>query len=206
MGLQPIKDTIADAIPVFVKNLELFAGGFSLVSTTLREDVVLPKGSLYRVDEATRQATPVKTAQMYGSAAPGQTALRVVTADWFSVGDRIGKENGTASAISAIEATGGDYDVITIATAFVSIVTPSKKLLSLATGDVLLHTVLTGSAGTIVTTANTISAVGVKAGKTSLSEGLTMLRRGTAFKNRLQPHLAGHISNLPATIQLSESY
>lgn len=206
MGLAPISQTVADAVPMFAKVLEIFTGGFSLVSSTLRDGVTLPAGSLFRVDEATRQATPVKTAVMYGSAAPGQTALRVVSADWFKVGDRIGNSGGTASAITSIEATGGSYDVINIGTAFVSIVTASKKTVSLATGDVLIHTLVTGSAGTIATTANTISVTDVEVGDTNLSEGLAMLRRGTAYKNRLQGHLAGHLADIPATIQISNSY
>jgi len=207
MGLQPIKDTIANAIPVFAKIFELFTGGFSLVTTDLRSDVILPAGSLFRVNEVTRQAIPVKTAKMYGSAAPGQTVLRVESANWFVVGNRIvNPTSGTGSFITAIEATGGDYDTITIGTAFVSTVSPGKKLVSLATGDVLVHSLIAGSAGTIATAANSISVKGLKAGSTSLSEGLTMLRRGTAYKNRLQPHLAGHIAKLPATIQISQSY
>ncbi len=196
MGLKPIKDTIADDIPVFAKVLELFTGGFSLVSTNLRDDVILPAGSLFTVSETTRQATPIKTAKMVTNATANQLTYLVDNAAYLKVGDIIGATgSATGHGITKIEAS-GDNDVLTVATSFGAAV---------ATGDVLYK--VSAAGGNVVSgTANAISMYDVKAGADNLSEGVTMLRRGTAYKNRLQPHLAGHLTDVDAVIQISESY
>lgn len=196
MGLKPIKETIADDIPVFAKVLELFTGGFSLVSTNLRDGVTLPAGSLFTVSEATRQAVPIKTAKLVASATASQLTYLVDDALYLKEGDIIAAAgSATGHGITTIEAS-GENDLITVATAFGAAV---------ATGAVLYK--VTAAGGNVLSgTANAISVYDVKAGEDNLGEGITALRRGTAYKNRLQPHLAGHLTDVDAVIQISESY
>ena len=190
MGLKPSKQTIGDAVPKLYKWFELYAGGFSIISTNLRDGVTLPAGSLFKVDESTRQATPIKTAKMATYATATQKTLTVENASYFKEGDLITSDGNSGTGILSIAG-----NVITLATGIGAV----------ATGVVVYQAAAAGGA-VLAGTANTLSAYDVKVGEDSLSEGVTVLRRGTAYKRRIQPHLAGNLTNIPATIQLSESF
>ncbi len=201
MGLGPVKQTAAGVIPVFAKVFELFTGGFSVVSTNLRDDVTLPAGSLFTVDEETRQATPIKTAKLAATAANDATQIKVDSARYFKVGDNVALvADGSAFYINQITATGGAYDIIHLGTALGIAATVGSD------NNVLFLSGVHGTTGArLEGTANAISAYDVKVNG-NLQNFISVLRRGTAYKKRIQPHLAGHISDLPDTIEISKSY
>lgn len=186
MSLQPVKESVSDRIAVFAKILELFTGGFSLTAGNLA-GVVLPEGSLIRVDESARTSTAVKAAVAAEDSA--STTVHIVEdPGLLRVGDRVTfGGTATSAAISAIAASGDNW-AITVNTGF--------KVG--ATGDILYES---GATATPAVIANSISRYA-----TVFGGGVTALRRGTAYKNRLQPHAAGHLADLPSTIQLSDSY
>ena len=190
MALGPSKQTIGDSIPKLYKWFELYAGGFSIVSTNLQDGVTLPAGSLFKVDESTRQATPIKTAKMATNATATQLTFTVDDASYFKAGDLITTVGGSAAHIQSIAA-----NVISVATSVGT---------AIATGVVLYKAAAAGGA-VLAGTANTLSAYDVKVNG-NLQSFVTVLRRGTAYKRRIQPHLAGNLTNIPATIQLSESF
>lgn len=193
MSLQPKRETGDAGIPVFSKVLELFTGGFSLTSSTLSgfPGMKLPKGALLKVDESTRTATPIKTAKV-ATGGGGTTTILVEKGHFFQAGDKVGKTvDAKAYAIGAIAAS-GDYDQLTIQTA----------IDTATAGDVLFESTEAGpTAAEIKTVANAISRYDsyLEAGY-----GVTAALRATVYKNRVQPHQAGHLADVEF-IHFSES-
>lgn len=186
MSLSPVRETVADRLAIFAKVLELFTGGFSVTAGSLA-GVVLPEGSLIKVDEAARTATVVKAAKAAADSA-STTQHLVVDYGMLRVGDRVTfGHTATSSAIDTIVASGSNW-LITVGTGF--------KVG--ATGAILYESNATATPAVV---ANSISRYATKFGGE-----VAAVRRGTAYKNRLQPHHADNIADLPATIQLSESY
>jgi hypothetical protein len=194
MALQPVKTTGRTGVPVFAKILEFFTGGFSLTVTGFNSDVNLPSGSLLKVDEEARTALPIKTA-VAGTAGASGVAY-VNTGHHFQVGDVIGVNvGGTAAIITAV----ADGTSTFVGWSKIS----ASGIPAAASGDILFEA--TGASGTaaIKTIANSLLIYDtlIETGAT-----VTALRRGTAYKKRLQSHQTGHLADLPATIQLSTSY
>lgn len=197
MSLKPVKQTLSGGIPIFAKVLEVFTGGFSLVTSgfNVGSDVTLPAGSLLIVNEATRTATPLKTGVIATSSAEG-TAHRILKGTHhFAVGDKVARIVGRgAHGIKSISATGPIYDRIVLATSIGN---------GIATGPVLWVSSAQGTDKAAVQTPNALSMYDVVM---ESGGGVAALRRGTAYKNRIQAHVAGHLTTLPATIQISQSY
>ena len=193
MSLNLTKESTGDGIPVFQKFFELFTGGFSLTITGFNTGEILPKGSLLKVDEAARTAVPIKTAKVVAGGG-GTDDIIVESGHHFQVGDVIALTVGAkAYTIDGITAT-ADGDIISVATA----------IDTATAGDVLFESSANGAThAAYETVANTLSFhdVMIESGAT-----VTAIRRGTAFKNRIQAHTAGLIADIPATVQLSQSY
>jgi hypothetical protein len=209
MGLTPVKDTTGAGIPVFSKIFELFTGGFSLVSTGFTDGATLPKGSLLKVDEAARTATPIKTAITVADSVSSQVHF-VAEGHHFAVGDVIGVTIGNkARAILAIRrktgstATGGAGDRITVATSDTA--GKGSGIPTSATGVVFFEALAISATGALKLTPNTLLRDDVLIG-TTLQESVSAVRRATAYKNRLQVHKTEHLAELLSTIQLSTSY
>lgn len=195
MSLSPVKTTVSAGIPVFSNVQEVFAGGFSLVTTGFASDVELPAGSLLKVDEAARTATPVKTAVC--GATGTATTVYALDGHHFAVGDYIGY-GATAANITAITDGTGDYDGMDI----IDVGTAGGNLSVSSAGDVFWDAATAGATG-VKTAPNTLSQFAV-----TIEDGATVsaVRRGTAYKNRIQDHVTALTATLPATIQLSETY
>jgi hypothetical protein len=194
MSLNLVKETVSAGIPVFKKVFELFDGGFSLTVTGFNSGVELPAGSLLQVDEEARTAVPVKTAVV--GATGTATTIYVETGHHFIVGEHLGV-GATAATILAITASATlGLDIIDIGSATGIGVTSD--------GDVVWDSSGTGeNASAIKTAPNALSryAVTIESGAT-----VTAVRRGTAFKKRIQGHTTALVATLPETIQLSDSY
>lgn len=182
MSLKLSKETGATSVPVFSKVLELFTGGFSLTTTGF-PGMTLPKGALLKVDEAARTATPIKTAKVVKGGG-GTTTILVERGHFFQAKDKVGKTvDAKAYAIGAIAAS-GDYDQLTIQTA----------IDTATAGDVLFESTAAGpTAAEIKTVANAIARYDsyLEAGNS-----VTAALRATVYKNRVQPHQAGHLADV----------
>ena len=187
MALKPKSETVGAVYDVFVKVFELLTGGFSISPDGFNKDVKLPKGSLLKVDEDTRTATPIKTSEL-ATASTEPTNVTVLDGHHFQVGDDISIGNGTASEITAVD---------------------GNKLTVAAFG--------TGAKGTVVyETADSGTSEADRAIKdvpngilrydTTIATGefATVAIRGTVYKNRIQAHIDGHLDDL-SHIHFSES-
>ena len=193
MALTPKKETVGAVYDVFVKVFELFTGGFSISPDGFNKDVKLPKGSLLKVDEDDRTATPIKTAVLTATAAAEASGLFVESGHHFQVGDHIALDNGG----SAHQITVADDEYIAI---------EDKAGDNLGTGvpgDVLFHAGGTADAGSaeIDTKPN-----GILRYDTTIATGefATVAIRGTVYKNRIQDHIDDHLDDL-SHIHFSES-
>ena len=198
MSLSPSKSTVSAVAPVFAKVFEMFTGGFSLTTTGFNTGVKLPAGALLRVSESARTATPIKTTRLT-AVTTGATAIEKTyyfAADHhFQVGDYFGHSEGTGArgqTITAIESASTG-----------SKVTATGPTAARAAVNAVIYETATGATSTIKTVANTVSAYEVEIESGAF---VTALRRGTAYKNRVQPHVAGHLADINASIQFSESY
>ncbi len=193
MGLTPVRETVAEVRDVFLKVFELFTGGFSIAPDGFNKGVVLPRGSLVKVDESTRLAVPIKTA-ISGADSGSATKHYLLDGHHFKAGDHLGY-GGTAMTIASITAGTGAFDGM-------DVVLTTGSLETAATGDVFYQSSATGDgAGAIKDLPN-----GILRYDTTIATGefATVAVRGSVYKNRIQAHLAGHLANL-SHIHFSES-
>lgn len=108
---------ITGEVPVFQKEIEVAQGGFILDASNVPDGVTIPQGSVLNFNEVTRVAKVVKTATVNATAASNAVNYQVKKNHIFAVGDNVGKTvGGAAYAISAIDKSNADYDVITVGT------------------------------------------------------------------------------------------
>ena len=193
MALTPVRETVGAVRDVFIKVFELFTGGFSISPDGFNKGVVLPQGSLLKVDEATRLAVPIKTA-VSGADSASATAHYLVDGHHFQSGDKLGY-GGTAHTITSITAGTGAFEGM-------DVVLTGGDLEEAATGDIFYESSATGDGdGAIKDVPN-----GILRYDTTIATGefATVAIRGTVYKNRIQAHIAGHLANL-SHIHFSES-
>jgi hypothetical protein len=128
-------------------------GGFTLDKTNLKDGTdYLEKGALMAADFKTRKAKLVKTAVVHEAAGETATSIKVEKkgkSHHFKKGDNIAKTvGGAAYAISNIDTSNSEYDVIKVGTTLGE---------TLAVGDVLFESSATGvDAATEANVANAI--------------------------------------------------
>lgn len=171
---------------------EVAQGGFTLVTTGLTSDDVLPIGSPVKVDEAARTATLSKTATVFE--ATSTTTIKVSKGHQLKVGDNVAKTvGGAAYAITAIDTANASYDVLTVGTA----------LGSLNAGDVLFDSSAAGaSAAAIRNMPSGLLHAPVKVGA---AEGVSVVTRGTVYERRI-PGLIQAMKDAMKGILFSQSY
>jgi len=197
MALQPVLTETSGRIPVFSKILEVLTGGFSFASVSgFNTNVILPAGSLIKVDEAARTATLIKTGVIYSGTST--TSLKVTPGHHFAAGDVVALGTGTGKSAHSISTIteGTDYDTFTIATAIEGstggAVLFEASAIATASQEVAVKT---------VANALTYLPVTIEAGGF-----VSALVRGTAYKNRIQANNSAHLADLPEGLYLSESY
>lgn len=189
MSLNLKKTVMAAGTVVWKKILEVFDGGFTLETDGFVDGAVLPEGSLLKINEATRKATPVKTA-VTGKTGTAKN-LYVVQGHHFQVGDYV-ITGATGAVIKSISPT-GELDHIVTATG----------IGATATGAIVLNSATGGTGVAFKTAPNAISLFDTKI---EAGASVAAVRRGTAYSRRIQAHTAGLVSTIPATIQLSDSF
>ncbi|MEX6691253.1 hypothetical protein QTN47_27335 [Danxiaibacter flavus] len=125
-------------IPVFQgygKDIQLAQGGFLLDTTGLVIGTVLKAGTPMTFDESTRKAKPMATAVVYENAGGTATQYKVKKGSILKVGDNLAKSKGGAAyAITAIDTSNADYDLLTVGTTIGAATAGDVLFASTATG------------------------------------------------------------------------
>ncbi len=125
-------------IPVFQgygKDIQLAQGGFLLDVTSLVLGTVLKAGIPMTFDESTRKAKPMATAVVYENAGGSATQYKVKKGSIIKVADNLAKSKGGAAyAITAIDNTNADYDLLTVGTTIGAATAGDLLFASTATG------------------------------------------------------------------------
>jgi len=117
-----------------VSRMDLEEGGFSLVASELNFDKLWAyQGAFLSLDYSTRLAHIQKTATVIAGSTTTKT--RVSKNNLFNIGDVVGKTGANAVAITAIDTSNDDYDVLTHLT----------NGAALSAGDVLIEAAAVGS-------------------------------------------------------------
>ena len=198
MSLTVRSESVSGVIPKFAKVFELFTGGFGFTAAALARHtsgVTLPAGALLQVNEATRECSPVKRARLAAYVATAATSVKFEPGHLFRVGDYVFIEGTATGGTIATITEGATYDTI----AFAAGVNINKGV---AAGAWAQHV---STANATAGTAVVINANAIAAFPTTIEAGASVaaLRRGTVYKNRIQPIVTA--DSLPVTILLSDS-
>jgi hypothetical protein len=139
MGLQPTKTVLSSGVPVWQGRPRVATGGFVLAAAVIAAlgGSTIYAGTPVAINEATRQATVLKTAKVVTAATNVAVAIQVAKGHHFKVGDYVAKTvGGAAYAITAIDTSNAAYDSFTVGTTLG---------VALAVGDVLFQSSATGA-------------------------------------------------------------
>lgn len=132
---EPIKDTISSGVVVFKRLDHTETGGFTLDITGLTAGAIMKAGSLMSFDASTRMAKVVISGTVVETAADGATAYKIAKGSLFVVGSNFAATTGgKAYPITAIDASGADYDVVTVGTSIGAVTAGTAVFASSATG------------------------------------------------------------------------
>lgn len=195
MGLGFKRVTGVGSIPVFQgygKDISLAQGGFGLDITGLKVGSIIPAGTPFIFDEATRLAKPLVTSKMAVLAGASDVVYKVAKGSQFVVGDNLSAvKGGKAYPITAIDTTNAAYDALTVGT----------TLGALAVGDFVFKSTATGA---------TASALPVLGGvlysdaRVDSGESVSVAIKATVYARRV-PYSADIAAALPRIIY-SQSY
>ena len=117
------------------KDIQLAQGGFKLDITGLILGTWLPAGTAFDFNEATRLAKPAVLAKAQATLG-AVTAYRVEKGSNLKVGQYLGTgaAGGPAYAITAIDTTNADYDLVTVGTTIGAVTAGDTFYVSSATG------------------------------------------------------------------------
>ncbi len=164
---------------VFQSVLEDVPGGLNIDTTELKSTTeFLQAGAVLAYDESTRKANLVKTAELQADATNVATTYRVKKNHEFKVGNILASAVGAkAYAITAIDTSNADYDVLTVGTTLGVALTASN--------GVILFEAAAESASN--TSAYKYTAKGIL--KNTVKKGVnvdgSIVTRGTVYERRL---------------------
>ena len=189
--LQIKKGYASAGIPIWQsKNTQVAQGGFTLDDSAFAtEGVYVPAGIPIGFDESTRKAKVAKLAVAQAGATDTATDYKVLKGHYLAVGMSIKSGASEAKAITAIDASNADYDLITVA---------ETLGVEVATGDAIFvdDAGYTGLKGLlyedVVIDSNGVADVAV-------------VLRGTVYARRIVPVPASIQAKLPLII-FSQSY
>ncbi len=142
MGLEIENQSDIATPPVFIKVTSDYAGGGTLDNTGLVDKSLLRAGTFVNFDESTRLVKILKTATIVEAAVDGSTTYKIAKsvnnqAHLIVASDVVSPAVGGKSyAISGINTSNADYDIITVGT----------SLGAVNVGDVLFHSAASGAA------------------------------------------------------------
>lgn len=178
MGLTRTVGT--NGIPVWQgtnKDIQLYQGGFKLASTGLAATTKIPAGTPVVVDESARTATILATGVMYADAASNATDYQVKKGHTLKVGDYLasGAAAGKAYAITAIDTSNADYDVLTVGTTIGAV----------TAGVTVYASTATGSTASAYPAINGALYEDYFVPATGIVESVSVVLRGTAYARRV---------------------
>lgn len=205
MGLQITQTSGIQGMEVFQsKNLEDVPGGLTLDQTdnNFETDQNVQKGEMVVYDESTRLVVIAKLATVHANTTTPHTSIQVKKGHCLAVGDIIstGADGGEAYAITAVDFTGADYDVLTVGT----------SIGSLSAGDVIWLS--TGTGGATAGAAPAVNGFLKNDVKPSANDAVSVVVRGTVYERRLPGVYGGYgvpaqfKTSLTARILFSQSY
>ena len=112
----PVLTSTTSGIPIFQEILTTAQGGFTLDDSALTSGSTIKAGTAIGIDEATRKVKVAKSAVLYASATNVATTYQVLKGHNLVVGHSVNLPGGTARAITVIDTSNADYDVLTVGT------------------------------------------------------------------------------------------
>lgn len=196
MGLKLKREFGVDQIPVFQKEFEVAQGGFKLETNGLPPDELVTPGTPVGFDEVTRKVTVLKSAVLCENSGDDATEYKVKKGHFLTVGEDLGAEiGGAAYAITEIDKSNSDYDVITIGTTLG---------VALSVGDVLFKSSANGaSAGALH-----LEPKGLLFDNAKIEDNAScgVVLRGTVYKRRVANGVHPAVIDVLPLIVFSESY
>jgi hypothetical protein len=146
MGLHYKTTSAKSGKVVFQKVLETVRGGFTLETTGFSDGDIIPAGTPVEYNEDTRKAKVLRTARVYASSAG--SPYQVEKNSNLAVGMNLGKTVGSAAyAITAIDTSNADYDVVTTGTTIGAVTEGDALFQSSASGASAAALSVTGAKG-----------------------------------------------------------
>lgn len=190
--MQIKKEYIPSGVPIWQsKNTQVAQGGFTLNDAAFAtEGLVIPAGIPIGFDESTRIATIGKFAVAQASATNSAVEYKVLKGHKLAVGMSIvSGAAGTARAITVIDTTNADYDLITVGTTLGVVIAVGDSIYVADAGYTKLKGLLYEDA--------IIDSNGVA--------DISVVLRGTVYARRIVPVPATVQAKLPLII-FSQSY
>lgn len=196
MAIGPTRTYTNDGIPIWQNTPDLMQGGFKLVATGLTSGEVLQAGTPVYTSGTARTATVLKTAKAQASATNSATDYKLVKGHHFAVGDYLALTVGSkAYAITAIDTTNADYDLVSVGTTLGATV---------AAGDVFFKSSATGaSAAALDVSPNGLLYAPVKV---ETNANCAIAWAGMIYARRVTHGIPSAVRTLLTNIFFSESY
>lgn len=111
-----VKEAATSAPVVFQQVYETAQGGFTLDETVLAADSTVNAGTVIGFDESSRKAKVAKFAVNKNASSTNDTTYEVFKGHNLAVGMSVKVSGGSAQAITGIDKTNANHDVITVGT------------------------------------------------------------------------------------------
>lgn len=165
-------------IPVYQidKAFKLVQGGFALDKTNLVAGQIIPAGTPLLYDEAARTAVVGSFATLFANATNSATTYQIKKGSILKVGDYFSATpGGTAYAITAIDTTASDHDVVTIGTTLGT---------ALTAGQLLFKSTATGSTASALPAFNGLLYEDTLI-RTGIAQAISAVQRATVYARRV---------------------
>jgi hypothetical protein len=165
-----VKTSAGADIPVFQAIYETAQGGFVLDESVLAAGTTVKQGTVIGFDETTRKAKVAKYAVNKNASSTSDTTYEVFKGHNLAVGMSVKVAGGTAYAITNIDTSNVNHDVITV-------------------GTTLSASAVAAGASIYVDDDGYSKAKGLLFDEIDVATGVdvTVLLRGTVYENRIAP-------------------
>jgi hypothetical protein len=164
-------------IPVWQRVDQLVQGGFVLDRTDYADGDVIKAGTPVVFNEATRMAKPLLTAVLNANATNSATTYQVKKGHKLATGKYFAASSGGAAyAITAIDTSNADYDVITVGTTLG---------VALTAGQLLFASTATGASAATYGGVNGLLYADKRIDVAGISQSISVVLRGTIYARRV---------------------
>jgi hypothetical protein len=188
MKLGLTKETLSYGVPIFQTVLETAQGGFTLNESVLAAASEVRAGTVIGFDETTRLAKVAKFAVNKNASGTSDTTYEVYKGHNLAVGMTVKVSGGTGYAISTIDTSNANHDVITVATTLSASAVAAGAMIYVDDDGI------SKAKGLLYEDAT------VQAGET-----ISVVLRGTVYENRIAP-VSDALKTLLPNLIFSKSY